>query len=229
MTATGTLLILTSVMVFALVDWGVKKAVSSKDFDSRIISQNRIFFVAWYALLSFVASKGYFETQSTSFPLIGYVFIGSIFISYILSLTKIGEALSQLDWNFVVGFHAFRVLMELALYMAYMEDKIPIQMTFLGLNFNILAGLSAIIIAPSLAYRSRLRLIKMWNTVSLLLLLSFVTITTLTAKSDIQYFNQNNNINDLLTVPYIYIPGILVFFGFFGHWVVFKKIKSYEY
>lgn len=229
MTATGTLLILTSVIVFALVDWGVKKAVSSKDFDSRIISQNRIFFVAWYALLSFIASKGYLESETTSFPILGYIFLASLFVSYILSLTKIGEALSQLDWNFVIGFHGFRVLMELALYMAYLEDKVPIQMTFLGLNFNILAGVSAIIIAPSLAYRSRLRLIKIWNTISLLLLFGFVAITTLTAKSDFQFFNSKNNLQELLTVPYIYIPGILIFFGFFGHWVVFKKIKSYEY
>jgi hypothetical protein len=228
MTATGTLLIFTSVIVFALVDWGVKKAVSSKDFDSRIISQNRIFFVSWYALLSFIASKGYFEGDSASFPILGYIFLASLFVSYILSLTKIGEALSQLDWNFVVGFHGFRVLMELALYTAYLEDKVPIQMTFLGLNFNILAGVSAIIIAPSLAYRSRLRLIKMWNMLSLLLLFVFVAITIFTAKSNFQYFNANNNLQDLLTVPYIYIPGILVFFGFFGHWIVFKKIKSLE-
>lgn len=229
MNLSSILFIILPILVFIAFDWGVKKAVASKDFDSRIITQARIFFISWYTIVSYIGTKGMLnKLEPFPSPLI-YFLICVFLLSLILSATKIGEAVAQLDWHYIVGFHGFRILMELSIYAAYMEDLAPIQMTFMGLNFNILSGILALVIAPSLIYRSRLRLIKLWNYFSLLLLLSSIAIYVLSIPSPFQYFQTEQSMAWISPVPYIYLPGILIFFAFFGHWIVFKKIKSYEY
>lgn len=48
----------------------------------------------------------------------------------------------------LVGFQAFRMVMELILWLLYKGGAIPVQMTPEGLNFDVLAGLTA----PAVAY-----------------------------------------------------------------------------
>ncbi len=229
MNLSSILYIFISILVFILFDWGIKKAVTSKDFDSRIITQARVFFVLWYIVVSYIGTKGIIsKLESFPSPLI-YFLVGVIFISFILATTKIGEAAAQLDWHYIIGFHGFRILMELAVYAAYLEDLAPVHITFMGLNFNILAGISALLIAPSVMYRSRLRLIKAWNYFSLMLLLSTLGLYALSVPSSFQYFTGDKSMAWVSSVPYIYHLGVLLFFALFGHWVVFKKIKSYDY
>ncbi len=227
MTLAGYILILTSILVFIAFDWGVKKAVYIKDYDSRIITQGRIFFVAWYLIVSYIGTKGVIKNFDSFPPAAFYFMIVVILLSVILAFTKIGEALTQLEWPYLIGFHAFRILAELALYAAYKENLAPIQMTFYGLNFDILSGITALLILPMIANRSRIGLIKLWNFASLGLLFTVLGIAMLSFPTPMRFFMNEPDNSWVAVVPYIYLPGILVFFGLFGHWVIFRKIRSY--
>ena len=101
-------------------------------------------------------------------------------------------------------------------------------MTFEGRNFDILAGLSAPLIAW-LAFRNGInsKLLIGWNLVCLLLLINIVTNAILSLRSPIQQFAFDQPNAGLLYFPYIWLPSIVVPLVLFAHvtslWQLLKK------
>jgi len=127
----------------------------------------------------------------------------------------------------LVGFQVFRIPVELLLHRLYEEGVIPVQMTYSGLNFDIVAGITAGLVAIVLATGRKARgLVWAWNVLGLLLLGNIVVIAALSTPAPFRTF-MNEPANRLIAMsPFVWLPTILVQAALFGHLVVFRALLA---
>jgi hypothetical protein len=94
-------------------------------------------------------------------------------------------------------------------------------MTWSGMNFDILTGVTALILAP-VASRIPRALVLTWNTVGLGLLLWVVLVASLSFPTAFQVFHPDNTW--VARFPYVWLPSVLVTAALLGHVVVFRKL-----
>jgi hypothetical protein len=149
------------------------------------------------------------------------------------ALLALGLALSQIGKRLVlgislaalIGFQAFRLLVEIMLAQLFHAGALPVQMTFEGRNFDIISGLSAIAVAW-LAYRRRLPnwALLLWNLAGLALLINIVVISVLSMPLPVRaFFNEPANVI-VTTWPFVWLPVFLVQAALFGHLLVFRSL-----
>ena len=156
------------------------------------------------------------------------LFLVAVAVSAVLlSRSPLGKLLSAgLPFAALVGFQGFRILAELALWSAHKEGLAPVQMTFEGLNFDILSGISAFVLAPWLARRPSRPVIWAWNFGALALLLVIVGIAALSAPTPLRQFMNEPANTFVARFPYVLLPGVLVFAALVGHLLVFRKLRT---
>ena len=107
---------------------------------------------------------------------------------------------------------SFRIGVEILLLLAFIADKLPVQMTFEGRNFDIITGLLALPIGYLLARKKTyaLKLAVIYNFIGMLLLINILVIAVLSMPTSIRYF-MNEPANTLVAeFPFILLPGVLV-------------------
>jgi hypothetical protein len=118
----------------------------------------------------------------------------------------------------LIRLQSFRFGVEVLLWMLFIGNLLPEQMTFEGRNFDILAGISAPVIA-SLAMRGKIskKGIVAWNVICLGLLLNIVIIAILSTPSPWRVFT-NEPANYIVTYfPISLLPGFLVPLAYYLH------------
>ena len=111
--------------------------------------------------------------------------------------------------------------------MLFIENLLPVQMTFEGRNFDILAGFSAPIIAV-LAVKGNISrtAIIVWNVLCLVLLFNIVITAILSTPSPWRVF-MNEPANYIVTYfPISWLPGILVPLAYYLHFFSLKQVVS---
>lgn len=112
-----------------------------------------------------------------------------------------------------------RVPVEVVFFWLFLNKAIPELMTFEGRNFDILAGISAPVIAYFGLYKKIIsgKVILIWNFICLALLINIVIIAFLSAPSPVQKlaFNQPNIA--ILHFPFSWLPTFIVPVILFGH------------
>jgi hypothetical protein len=127
----------------------------------------------------------------------------------------------------LVGFQGFRIVVELVLALLHQQGLIPIQMTFEGRNFDIVSGVSALLVAW-LAARQQLPQwgLLLWNLLGQGLLLNIVVISILSLPIPIRaFFNEPAN-TIVATWPYVWLPVFLVQAALFGHVLMFRRLLA---
>jgi hypothetical protein len=125
----------------------------------------------------------------------------------------------------LVGFQFFRVGVELMLHRLHVDRVIPEQMTYSGLNFDIVSGIGAAFVALFLysGRRSR-RLVYGWNVLGFALLANIVTIAVLSTPVPFRKFMQDPPNLLPSTFPFVWLPTFLVQAALFGHVLVFRAL-----
>ena len=149
-------------------------------------------------------------------------------IAFAIALSPLGGRLTRnLGYAALIGFHAFRLPLEFVLYAFHTQGRLPVQMTFAGRNFDILTGISAILVAW-LAYRGKAgrRTILLWNLAGFGLLLNIMAVAILSLPGPMRAFT-NEPVNELvLHFPYVWLPAVLVVAAFAGHLLLFRKLAK---
>lgn len=123
----------------------------------------------------------------------------------------------------LVGLQAFRFPLELLMHAWADEGALPIQMSFAGLNFDIVTGITALLVAP-FATRSR-ALVIAWNILGLLLLINIVTIAILSLPGPLRMFPAGPPNLLVMRPPYVWLPTFLVQVALAGHILVFRALR----
>lgn len=108
----------------------------------------------------------------------------------------------------IAQLQVFRVFVELLLWALFIENLLPVQMTFEGRNLDILSGLTAPLAALFLA-KSKWGLV-MWNLLCLGLLINIVTVAIVSMPTDLRIFNNEPANTIVAEFPFILLPGMLV-------------------
>jgi hypothetical protein len=126
----------------------------------------------------------------------------------------------------LVGYQAFRIPVEWFLHRAFVEGAVPVQMTWKGLNFDVLSGASALALGFAASRRPLPRaLVLGWNLAGLALLANIVTIAVLSLPLPFRRFPDPPANLLPLHFPVVWLPSFGVQAALFGHLLVFRKLR----
>jgi hypothetical protein len=181
---------------------------------------------AWLGLTYAAAQSGRLSF-STRPPTMLFLLVATAAVSIAIGASRLGRRLATgIPLAALVGVQGFRVAVELILHRAYREGLMPIQMSFSGLNFDILSGLSAIAVALVLLRKpGSLVLVRVWNTAGVVLLANILTIALLSAPTPLRFFH-NEPANVWITqAPWVWLPSVFVLAAVVGHILVYRRIR----
>src|SRR3954467_1073285 len=146
---------------------------------------------AWMAATFAAAASGRLSFTTTP-PTMGVVIVLSLAVALRLGLSGTGGRLAAgVPLAVLVGGQGFRLPLELLLHRAYAEGLMPAQMSYSGRNFDIVTGITAIVLAAALwlaPQRVSPKLVLAWNVMGFGLLLNVLTIALLSAPTPLRVF-----------------------------------------
>jgi hypothetical protein len=172
-----------------------------------------ILMCAWLALQAVVANTGYYAVTDTLPPRLALA-AGPPFVAIAgLFLTRAGRAfLDSLDLRRLTLLHVVRLPVELVLLWLCQAGLVPEIMTFEGRNFDIVAGVTAPIVAL-FAFQNgqpRRAVLLAWNVVCLGLVLNIAVVGMLSAPTPFQQFGVDQPNLAVLRTPFIWLPALIV-------------------
>jgi hypothetical protein len=166
-----------------------------------------LLFVMWGFLIGSLAVAEVFKDKPNLFPL---AILGTV----VLTIVSIKWTDSQkIHPKMLLAIHILRIPVELILYQLYLQDKIPKLMTYTGWNFDILIGVSALVILVYLLLTQRKLkkgLIIIWNIIGIVFLLIIISLGILSSPLPIQQFAFEQPNIAILEFPYCFLPTCVV-------------------
>lgn len=204
-----------SLLCIAIVMRGLQQALRRTDITA--VRRNRIWVAtwiwaaAWVVLIGVLAIKGFFADFSTIPPRPVFMILIPLLVFIATAFSATGsEIIKAIPPYWLVGMQSFRILVELLLWRAFLDNLLPIQMTFEGSNFDGLSGLLAVPVAMLLLRKWIPQLVLFFNIAGLLLLINILLIAILSMPTRFRYFT-NESPNTLIgEFPFVYLGAVLV-------------------
>lgn len=187
--------------------------------------------LAWLAVTGTLAGTGALA-HFDGFPpgplplfLLGFV------LTVVVGLSRYGARLAEgLPLALIVGYQGFRVGVEIMLHAAYDGGVIGRQMTWSGLNFDVVTGLTGLALGIWLWRRGEDQpvpraLLWAWNGLGLALLVTIVTIAILSFPGPLARFDGPPNVW-VATVPFVWLPSVMVTAALFGHVLLARRLLA---
>lgn len=178
------------------------------------------------ALLS---HNGFFLIDNTFPPRLFLIIAPSVLLILYSFFSVKGKAfINSIDLERYTYLNTVRVVVEVGLFLLFIQKLVPESMTFEGRNFDVLSGITA----PFIAYFGFTKkaidksILLAWNVICLVLVVQVVITGVLSAPSAIQQlaFDQPNVA--VLLFPFVWLPGIIVPIVIFGHAVSIYRLKT---
>ena len=180
---------------------------------------------AWMAGTGMVAASGVLRDWERTPPPIGMLVAAITALAFGMAYSPFGSRIaSTMPLWVLVLVQAFRLPLEVAMHAMYVRGVMPVQMSYTGLNFDIVTGATAIPVALLAATgRAGPRLIAAWNIVGLGLLVNVVTVAIL-ATPRFRYFG-DDHLNIWVTYPpFVWLPAVMVLAALAGHLLIFRAL-----
>lgn len=182
--------------------------------------------VAWLALTAFLAVRGTLLDVSSRPPpflvLMGFTLAGTLALAFSPVGTRLARGLTPMG---LVGYQGLRVAIEFVLHALQGLGAVPVQMTWSGWNFDVIAGGTALVFIAmwkqGLAGRG---LLFAWNVLGLALLANIVIIAVLSMPLPMRWFWNEPANTFVFHAPWVWLPAFLVPGALFGHVLVFRWI-----
>ena len=185
--------------------------------------------VVWIALQTILTINNVYNSNLNALPPKIFVFgvFPTIFLMISLFLTTKGKIfMDSLPLKNLTYISVVRIPVEIVLYFLFVERFIPEIMTFDGQNFDILAGISALIMGY-FGFKDNIpnkKLLLIWNFVSFGLLMNIVITAIFSAPSPFQKFGLDQPNIAILNFPVSLLPTFIVPVVLFSHLVAFRKL-----
>ncbi|TMI62407.1 MAG: hypothetical protein E6H07_13385 [Bacteroidetes bacterium] len=213
----GFLMLLLTLACIALIIKGLQAVLKRTGWEEtrrkRIFTISTVAILLWAVLLSVLSFQDFFSDFSSLPPKPALAILIPLPIVLLIAFSKKGTQLLQsIPPHWLIWMQSFRIMVELLLLLAFLNNKLPVQMTFEGRNFDILTGLLALPVGYLLARRksNASKLAIFYNFLGILLLINILVIAVLSMPTSIRYF-MNEPANTLVAeFPFILLPGVLV-------------------
>lgn len=183
--------------------------------------------IAWLILQSIISFTEFYADTNSFPPKFIFAIAPPFLMIGFLFVTKSGRKfIDSLPLENITYTNVVRIPVELVLYALYFCHTIPQLMTFEGRNFDIVAGITAPVIAY-FGFTKKLigrKWILIWNFFSLALLLNIVVNAVLSVPFPFQQlaFEQPNIA--VLYFPFSLLPAFIVPVILFGHLVSIRQL-----
>lgn len=181
----------------------------------------------WCVLQTIIGLSGwYLDTTGLPPRFTAIVVPPVLFILYLLNNKKAASWIQNIDLKRLTYLHMVRIPVEIALLQLYHLKKIPQMMTFEGHNFDILSGITALLVG-FFAFNGQMqskRILIIWNILGLCLLGIIVGTAALSLPTPFQQlaFDQPNIA--VLRFPFLLLPGFIVPIVLFAHLAALKQL-----
>lgn len=145
----------------------------------------------------------------------------------ILFLTSSGRKfIDSLPQQTLTWLHTSRIVVEIVLYFLFVHGAIPQLMTFEGRNFDIIAGMTAPLIALFGDKKQPLnkKIILGWNIICLLLVLNITIIAVLSLPTPFQRFAFEQPNIAVSYFPFNWLPAFVLPVVIFSHLAVIRQL-----
>jgi hypothetical protein len=216
------------VLLVCVLAWGTasawRRTRASPNAARRASAISLLAASAWMALTWVAAASGVFRQWERTPPPFALLVVSIVALAFAMSYTRFGTriVIGIPLWALVIV-QAFRFPLELAMHGMYTRGIMPVQMTYTGLNFDILTGITAIPVALLAARGGNGRLVTAWNILGLALLINVVTVAIL-GTPRFRYFG-DEHLNVWVTYPpFVWLPAVMVLAALAGHLLIFRAL-----
>ncbi len=224
---------LLTIFLYASLLYGLHFGLTRLDISNkkriRIVWSAGFFLMAWLGATGAAAINRFFMDFNSLPPKIGIAVLLPLIFAILLAFnSNVKKIVTAIPGSWIVGLQSFRIVMEIILWLLFINYALPEVMTFHGRNFDILAGLSAPFIA-CYCFRQgdeKPMLLAVWNITGLILLLNVLIHGLLSAPTMFQLFNTDPPNTIIARFPYIWLPTFVVTTAFFLHLITFQKIDE---
>jgi hypothetical protein len=186
-----------------------------------------IIIFVWITLQAVASISGFYLKEDTIPPRMALlagptlIFIIGLFLS-----TKGRTFIDSLDLKALTMVHSVRIFVEGVLFFLFVEGSVPQLITFAGRNFDIIAGITA----PVIAYfgfrngKTNRGLLIAWNIICIGLLVNVVLLAVLSAPTPLQKFSFEQPAEAILHFPYTWLPCCVVPLVLFSHLAALRQL-----
>lgn len=182
----------------------------------------------WVLIQAILGYKLFYTLTDTIPPRFALMVAPPFLLILILFITRLGRRfIDSLNMQLLTQLHVVRVFVEIILWWLFIYRYIPQLMTFEGRNFDILAGLTAPVVAwlGFVKYRINNRFMLVWNVICLLLLLNIVINAILSAPFPFQQFAFDQPNIAVMYFPFVWLPCFIVPVVLFSHLVLIRRLS----
>lgn len=205
--------IVLTVVMYVLLLRELRKGIAATAWDEArkkgAFSKIVITLLTWTIFISGASISGVLSDFAKFPPRVVIVLLAPMIgLLSVLFSNPTREVLMNIPAKSLVSLQIFRVFVEILLWMSFLQNLLPVQMTFEGRNFDVLSGLTAPFAAYFLA-NNRIGLV-VWNILSLALLANILAVAVLSMPTPFRYFINEPSNTIVTTFPFIWLPGLLV-------------------
>lgn len=211
---------LTIILTFVLLIWIIKNSGSetTRKKSNIIIA----ILTLWLLIQAIFAINSVYNLDTNSIPpkIALFGLLPSVLAIIILFTTLKGrQFIDSLPLTKITYLNIVRIPVEFILFWLFLNEAVPQLMTFEGRNFDIIAGITAPLIAYFGLTKGMLnrKFILIWNFICLGLLINIVVNAFLSTPSALQKFAFEQPNVAILNFPFIWLPTFIVPIVLFGH------------
>jgi hypothetical protein len=210
----------------------LRKGLRQTDYPER--HQRKVLFkilaslLLWFGLAAILSQSGFFNSfEKFPPPFFILLIVPLAGVIYFISRPITREILGRIPPQYLIYLQTFRIIVEVLLWMLFMDNLIPVQMTFEGRNFDILAGLTSIVMGYFVSRgRVNKQIALIWNFICLGLLVNIVTIAILSTPTPMRVF-MNEPANTIVAkFPVVFLPAALVPLAYGLHFLSIIQFRS---
>jgi hypothetical protein len=180
------------------------------------------------ALTATFAVLGVFAKADAAPPLFQVFAATVITLSFALGMSRFGrDVATNTSFGKLVFLQAFRLPLEVVMYVAAINAIMPKEFSFAGYNFDILTGAGAVLLGVALLRNKlvpRWALVA-WNLWGIACLVVIAGLAIATSPKVAAFGTDLSKINTwVLFFPYAWLPTILVSVAVLGHTLVSRKL-----
>jgi len=192
----------------------------------KIFAMTLVSLVTWAVATSLLSISG-FITDFSTFPpkIIIVLLVPLVVIIWAVNTTTVKELLKHVAQEYLILLQSFRIVVEILLWLLFINGLAPVQMTFEGRNFDVLSGVSAILIAFLVSRKKAPKpLIIAWHFACLVLLVNIVTTAILSMPTQLRVFMNEPSNTIVAEFPIVWLPGFLVPLAYGLHFLALRQL-----
>ncbi len=218
---------LTTVATLLLFVWTIRN--SNSEQTRKKATPIFICLTIWLTIQAVLTLKNSYNSDTNTFPpkiILTGIFPTILIIISLFVTSKGRQFIDSLPLRNLTIINVVRIPVEIVLFWLFLNKAIPELMTFEGRNFDILAGITA----PIIAYFGFVKLtlsrsiLLIWNFICLGLLINIVVNALFSAPSPIQKFAFEQPNIAILNFPFSWLPTFIVPIVLFGHLTSIRQL-----